>query len=197
MINLLMHDNILVRIGSTIAFTLVLLAIIWLLSSLFLPPGLVKLGFVESLVTSSPHTTTAQILGANMLLGAFGLILMNQWHDPRGLATGYYIHFFRSAVFHGLLRGTNSFAFPYPSQAEIVIGFFKVGLWETLAFCLICSATAVYAIHPIDSPQGLKTFFTLLSKPSGIKRDVLFVLIIGGLVLVFAAIMEALNIFNG
>lgn len=115
MINLLMHDNILVRIGSTIAFTLVLLAIIWLLSSLFLPPGLVKLGFVESLVTSSPHTTTAQILGANMLLGAFGLILMNQWHDPRGLATGYYIHFFRSAVFHGLLRGTNSFAFPYPS----------------------------------------------------------------------------------
>lgn len=197
MINLLMHKRLLIRISVTIISTLVLLVMIWTLSYLFLPSGLVKINLAASLISSSPYTIAAQIFGANLILGAFGLIMMNQWHDAQGLAIGYYIHFFRSAVFHGLLRGTNSFAFPYPSQVEIVIGFFKVGLWETLAFCLICSATAAYAAFPTNSPQGLKSFFAFLAKPARIKREVLLVLIVGGLMMGFSSIMEALNIING
>ncbi len=196
MVNLLMHKSLLVRIGVTIITTLGLLVIIWTLSSLLLPPGLVKINFTASLI-SSGYIIAIQIFGANIILGALGLMMMNQWHDARGLAIGYYIHFFRSAVFHGLLRGTNSFAFPYTSQVEIVNGFLKVGLWETLAFCLICSATAAYAAFPTSSPQGLKSFFAFLVRPTRIKKDVLFVLIVGGVLMGFSAVMEALNIING
>jgi hypothetical protein len=197
MINLLMHKRLVIRTGATIIFTLGLLVIIWILSYLFLPTGLVKINFTASLISSSPYTIAAQIFGANMILGAFGLVMMNQWHDARGLAVGYYIHFFRSAVFHGMLRGTNSFAFPYSSQIEIVTGFFKVGIWETLAFCLICSATAAYAAYPTDSPKGLKSFFAFLARPARINRDELLVMIIGGLIMGFSSIMETLNIING
>lgn len=197
MVKFLMHKKLLFRIGAAIASTLGLLVIIWVLSYLLLPQGVVRINFAASLIFSSPYSIAAQFFGLNLILGAFGLILMNQWHDARGLALGYYIHFFRSAVFHGLLRGTNSFAYPYNSQAELIFGFFKVGLWETLAFCLICAATASYATFPVSSAEGIKAFFTFLARPKRIKRNVLIVLIVGVLLLGFSAIMEALNIING
>lgn len=197
MVNLLMDRRVQIRTGMAIVLTLGLLVITWTLSYMFLPPGLVKIGFAASLISSSFNIIAAQIFVANVILGAFGIILMNQWHDARGLAMGYYIHLFRSAVFHGLLRGTNSFAFPYASQDEIIIGFFKVGLWETLAFCLICSATAACATYPTSSSEGIKSFFAFLARPARIGRDGLIVLITGVLMLGFAAIMEALNIING
>lgn len=197
MVSLLMDRRVLIRIGVAIVSTLGLLIVIWTLSYLLLPQGLVKINFAASLISSSFFTIATQIFGANMILGALGIILMNQWHDARGLAMGYYIHFFRSAVFHGLLRGTNSFAFPYASQGEIIIGFFRVGLWETLAFCLICSATAACVAFPTSSPDGIKSFIAFLTRPARIGRDGLIVLIIGVLMLGFAAVMEALNILNG
>lgn len=197
MAKFLRHNRLFIRVGATIAFTLGLLVIIWVLSYLLLPQGLVKISFTASLIPSSPFTIAAQIFGLNLLLGAFDLMLMNQWHDAGGLALGYYIHFLRSAVFHGLLRGTNSFAFPYNSQAELIFGFFKVGLWETLAFCLICAATAAFAAFPVSSAEGIRAFFTILAKPQQIKRDVFIAFIVGVLMLGFSAIMEALNIING
>lgn len=197
MIKMLMDKRVLVRAGINIALTLGLLALTWTLAYLLLPQGLVKLGFTASLISPSVYTITAQILAANVILGALGLALMNQWHDARGLAVGYYIHFFRSAIFHGVLRGTNSFAFPYASQGEIIAGFFRVGLWETLAFCLICSATAACVAFPTSSPDGIKSFIAFLTRPARIGRDGLIVLIIGVLMLGFAAVMEALNILNG
>jgi len=103
----------------------------------------------------------------NLLIGACGTILMNQWRTRRGLATGYYLLLLRSSVFHGVLRGTNSFAFPYASQRESIFGFFRVGLWETLALSLICVATASLAGYPTNSPDGLVSFGRFIRNPAG------------------------------
>lgn len=197
MAKLLMHRRLFTKTSATILSTFSLLAIIWVLSYLLLPQGLVKINFISSLLAPSPYTLAAQIFAANVILGAFGILLMNQWHDKRGLAVGYYVHFLRSAVFHGVLRGTNSFAFPYSSQGKIIIGFFKVGLWETLALCLICSATAACAAYPTSSPKGLRSFFAFFIKPPKIEREGLMVLFLGVLILGFSSIMEALNIIGG
>ena len=160
-------------------------------------PGLLKGSIGITTVFVSVSASAVFILVMNLVFGAGGIILINQWHDSRGLAAGYYIHLFRSSLLHGLLRGTNSFLFPYSSQVDVVIGFFKVGLWETLALSLICAATATLASYPLNSSQGLVSFIKLVRQPTKyMNTKEIATVLLGIVMLIFSAIMEELNIVS-
>lgn len=131
----------------------------------------------------------------NALVGALGIILMNQWRTRKGLAVGYYVLIFRSSVFHGVLRGTNSFTFPYASHRNVILGFFRVGLWETLSLCLICAASACLASSPTSSHYGLVSFTKFIRRPGAyVKKQELTLIQVGFVLLMLSAFMEALNI---
>ncbi len=173
MTRLLMHESLAVRIRATIALTFGLLISIWFFSALLLPPGIIRFNAGTWLEDLPVLPSALFIFAINLLIGACGVILMNQWHTRRGLAAGYYLLLLRSSVFHGILRGTNSFAFPYTSHVENIIGFLRVGLWETLALCLICAATASLARYPTSSYYGLVSFYKFIHNPTAyIKKRV-------------------------
>ncbi len=195
MVRLLMNERLAVRAKSAIAFTFALLVFVWVSSALLLPPGAMHFNAGIWLGDLSLLSSTLFIFVINLLFGVGGIILMNQWYIGRGLAAGYYILLLRSSVFHGILRGTNSFSFPYASQGENILGFFRVGMWETLALCLICAATASLARYPASSHKGFISFYEVIRNPSSHLTKQALVLILAGIaLLMFSALMEALNI---
>ncbi|MCL6451220.1 MAG: hypothetical protein K6T75_08015 [Acetobacteraceae bacterium] len=192
---ILMHPNVGVRAAAAVGLTLLLLGVVWAASHLVLRPGAVRVGWGASLARRSAASAAVQILAFNLLLGAGGIILLNQWRDARGLAIGYYVHLLRSSLLHGLLRGTNSFTFPYPSPAAGFRGFLAVGLWETVGLSLVCASTALLAKYSTRSALGVSGFLAFLRRPAAYLRGGEAALLLGGLVLLaLAAVAEALNI---
>jgi hypothetical protein len=195
MVRLLMNENLAVRIKSTVVLTFILLIIIWFLSALLFQSGIIVFNGGTWLADLNILPSTLLIFGMNLLVGAFGIMLMNQWRTKKGLAVGYYILLLRSSVFHGVLRGTNSFTFPYASHGDIILGFFRVGLWETLALCLICAASASLASFPINSKYGLVSFLKFIRYPVAyLEKQELTIVLVGIGLLMLSALMEALNI---
>ena len=198
MIRVLMHEKLLVRTAGSVSITFVFLTLVWVLSAAVLQPGIIRGNLGAWLINIPVASSAAFLFVLNLVFGAGGITLLNHWHDARGLAAGYYIHIFRSALFHGLLRGTNSFTFPYSSQAEVVQGFFRVGLWETLALSLICAATASLAGYPVSSFEGLPGFLKFLRNPAEhLGKKELSLFLAGITLLALAAVQEAFNIFKG
>jgi len=195
MTRLLMHNSLVVRITVTILSTLVLLIFVWAFSAVLLPQGVIRFNAGIWLQDLPAISSALLIFGMNLLAGACGIILMNQWHTKTGLAVGYYFLLLRSSIFHGVLRGTNSFTFPYDSHSEVILGFFRVGLWETLALCLICAATASLAKYPTSSHYGVVSFFKFMRNPAKyIKRQEIAFILAGVTLLALSALMEAFNI---
>lgn len=195
MVRLLMNESLAVRIKSTIVLTFILLITIWFFSALLLQPGIISFNAGTWFENLPVLPSTLLIFGMNFLAGACGIILMNQWRTKKGLAVGYYIHMLRSSVFHGVLRGTNSFTFPYASHGDIILGFLRVGLWETLALCLICAASASLARFSVNSHYGLISFLKFIRYPVAyIKKQELKLILVGIVLLMLSSLMEALNI---
>lgn len=194
-VRLLMSEDLAVRVRATILLTFCSLIAIWFFSGLLLQPGIIRFNAGTWLQDLSVLPSTLLIFGMNLLVGALGIILMNQWRTRKGLAVGYYILIFRSSVFHGVLRGTNSFTFPYASHGDIILGFLRVGLWETLALCLICAASACLASHPTSSHYGLVSFVRFIRRPgSYLRKQELTLILVGFVLLLLSALMESLNI---
>lgn len=190
-----MSEDVAVRVRATVLLTFLLLIAIWLFSALLLQPGIMRFNVGTWLQGLPVLPSTFFIFGMNLLLGALGIILMNQWRTRKGLAVGYYILVFRSSVFHGVLRGTNSFTFPYASHRDIILGFFRVGLWETVALCLICAASACLARSPASSHYGLVSFVKFIRRPGAyMRKQELTLIMVGIVLLMLSALMETLNI---
>lgn len=70
-----------------------------------------------------------------------------------------------------------------------------VGLWETVALSLISASTALLARYPMDSAGGLIGFAAFLHRPAAYLRNgEMILLLVGVLLLAFAAVAEGFNI---
>ena len=195
MIYILMHHNPYIRAGSAIGVTLLVLMATSVISWALLPQGIFRVGWGTSLGKISIAQAMLRIFVLNMFFGAGGLLLLNQWKGMKGLAVGYYVHLWRSGVFYGLIRGTNSFTFPYSSLSDSLRGFLLVGLWETVGLSLVCASTALLARYPTNSAGGFLGLAAFLRRPAvSMSRQEIALLLAGVGLLGLAAVAEAVNI---
>lgn len=193
--NLLMNRNPLVRAGASICLTLAVFAVVWMVSKAIIPQGALRMGWGTSLGKVSISQVGLRIFALNALLGVGGFLLLNQWKDARGLAVGYYVLVWRSGIFYGLIRGTNSFTFPYASAADSLRGFLLVGLWELVGLSFVCSSTALLARYATSSSGGFSGLVAFCREPfSFIDYKEAFLLVIGVIMIGLAALAEAVNI---
>ena len=54
------------------------------------------------------------------------------------------------AVMIGWTAGTNAFASPFPSVTAANAAFLRIGLWETMAYALMCAATLTKSLYIAD-----------------------------------------------
>ena len=70
-----------------------------------------------------------------------------------------------------------------------------VGLWETVALCLICAASACLARSPASSHYGLVSFVKFIHRPGAyMRKQELTLILVGIVLLMLSALMETLNI---
>ncbi len=195
MIKIFMHHNPFIRASFSVGITLVVLISVSFVTWAIFPQGSFRMGWGASLGKTSLAQAALRIFALNLFFGAGGLLLLNQWKDAKGLAVGYYVHLWRSGVFYGLIRGTNSFTFPYSSLSDSLRGFFMVGLWETIGLSLVCASTALLASYPTNSAGGFARLTAFLHRPAAfMSRQELALLFAGVGLLCLAAIAEAVNI---
>lgn len=195
MIYILMHHNPYIRAGSAIGVTLLVLMATSVISWALLPQGIFRVGWGTSLGRISLIQAALRIFALNLLFGVGGIVLLNQWKDVKGLAVGYYVHLLRSGIFYGLIRGTNSFTFPYSSLSDSFRGFVLVGFWETVGLSLVCASTALLARYPTNSAGGFLGLVAFLRRPAvSMSRQEIAFLLAGVGLLGLAAVAEAVNI---
>ncbi len=100
------------------------------------------------------------------------------------------------AVMIGWMAGSNGFEVPFTSVAAANIQYIKIGLWETTAYALACA---------VSLPKSLLIAETFPAKEWALKRKLrevklsaaeTVVVLLGGLALVGAAIIETFAILG-
>jgi len=139
-------------------------------------------------------STFLKILIINTVIG--GIIFCScNFIKLKDLPLGY-VAVWCQIFIYGLVKGTNSFEYPYPSLQASFIGFLRTGLWEFTAYILTVCSTANIALYRQDS-----WFSSNLTKVRDLKdvklcRNEIIAYFTGILILVASALTESLAIFK-
>lgn len=178
-----------------LSFSILFLA--WTVSYLLLPqgalrgklPGTVLLG--EDIDVLS---TFLKILLFNFLIGGIVFSLCNLFRVG-DVPLGYVAIWLDILVF-GLLKGTNSFIYPYDTMLASFIGFLRTGLWEFSAYILMTCSTVNFAIYRQESWLSGKVTRIKQWQDVKLSKTEKGTYVIGVAILAFSAFLESLAIFS-
>ena len=178
-----------------LSFSILFLA--WTISYLILPQGALR-GKLPGTVLFGENTdllsTFLKIFLFNFLIGGIVFSLCNLFRVG-DIPLGYVAIWLDILVF-GLLKGTNSFIYPYETMLASFIGFLRTGLWEFSAYVLMTCSTVNFAIYKQESWLSGKV--TRIKQWSNVKLNKAdkSTYLIGVIVLLLSAFLEALAIFG-
>jgi len=107
-----------------------------------------------------------------------------------------YVPIWGDILIFGLLKGTNSFIYPYETMLASIIGFFRTGLWEFTAYTLMTCSTIDFAIYKQESWTSNK--ITRIKQWADVKLNRIekSTYVVGVIILLVSAFLESLAIFN-
>lgn len=178
-----------------LSFSIFFLA--WIAGYLILPqgalrgklPGTVLLG--EDIDVLS---TFLKIFLFNFLIGGIVFSLCNLFRVG-DVPLGYVAIWLDILVF-GLLKGTNSFIYPYETMLASFIGFLRTGLWEFSAYILMTCSTVNFAIYRQESWLSGKVTRIKQWQDVKLSKTEKGTYVIGVAILAFSAFLESLAIFS-
>ncbi len=139
-------------------------------------------------------STFLKILLFNFLIGGIVFSLCNLFRVG-DVPLGYVAIWLDILVF-GLLKGTNSFIYPYETILASFIGFLRTGLWEFSAYILMTCSTVNFAIYRQESWLSGKVTRIKQWQDVKLSRTEKGTYVIGVAILAFSAFLESLAIFN-
>jgi hypothetical protein len=139
-------------------------------------------------------STFLKILLFNFLIGGIVFSLCNLFRVGK-VPLGYVAVWLQIFVF-GVLKGTNSFIYPYETMLASFIGFLRTGLWEFTAYILMTCSTVNFAIYRQESWISSKV--TKIGQWNDVKLSKVekSTYSVGAIILLLSAFLEALAIFN-
>jgi len=171
--------------------------LVWVASYLALPqgvlrgklPGTALLGEDIDIVS-----TFLKIFLFNLIVGGIVFSLCNLFrvgNVPLG-----YVAIWGQILIFGLLKGTNSFIYPYESMSASFLGFLRTGLWEFTSYILMTCSTIDFAIYRQESWISNKV--TKIKQWNDVKLNKVekITYFLGVSVLLLSAFLETLAIFN-
>lgn len=169
----------------------------WVASYLVLPQGVLR-GKLPSTALLGEDvdivSTFLKIFLFNFIVGGIVFSLCNLFrvgNVPLG-----YVAIWGQILIFGLLKGTNSFIYPYETMLASLIGFLRTGLWEFTSYILMTCSTIDFAIYGQESWISNKV--TKIKQWSDVKLSKVekTIYTLGALILLLSAFLEALAIFN-
>jgi len=169
----------------------------WVASYLVLPQGVLR-GKLPGTALFGEEvdvvSTFLKIFLFNFIVGGVVFSLCNLFrvgNVPLG-----YVAIWGQILIFGLLKGTNSFIYPYESMLASFIGFLRTGLWEFTSYILMTCSTIDFAIYRQESWTSNKV--TKIKQWNDVKLNKVekITYTLGVLVLLLSAFLEALAIFN-
>ncbi len=139
-------------------------------------------------------STFLKILLLNFLIGGIVFSLCNLFRVG-DVPLGYVAIWLDILVF-GLLKGTNSFIYPYETMLASFIGFLRTGLWEFSAYILMTCSTVNIAIYRQESWLSGKVTRIKQWQDVKLSKTEKGTYILGVAILAFSAFLESLAIFN-
>ncbi len=178
-----------------LSFSILFLA--WTVSYLILPQGTLR-GKLPSTLFFGENTdllsTFLKILLFNFAIGGIVFSLCNLFRVGN-VPLGYVAIWLEILVF-GLLKGTNSFIYPYETMLASFIGFLRTGLWEFSAYILMTCSTVNFAIYRQESWLSGKVTRIKRWQDVKLSKTEKGTYVIGVAILAFSAFLESLAIFN-
>jgi len=177
-----------------VSFTLFF--VVWVLSYLLLPEGVLRGRLLSASLLGKDVNfldTFVRIFAFNFLIGGVLVSIVCNFFRVAGLPLSYAAIWGQISLF-GILKGTNSFLYPYPTMLDSVMGFLRTGLWEFTAYILMASAFVSLGRYEQKSWLSFETTRIPESRSlsPGEKRGYLL-----GVVILFAsAATETLAIFG-
>jgi hypothetical protein len=139
-------------------------------------------------------STFLKILLFNFLIGGIVFSLCNLFRVG-DVPLGYVAIWLDILVF-GLLKGTNSFIYPYETMTASFIGFLRTGLWEFSAYILMTCSTVNFAIYRQESWSSGRVTRIKQWNNVELSKAEKGTYLIGVIVLLLSAFLEALAIFG-
>lgn len=184
------------RFASMWAMSLAIFFLTWVASYLFLPQAILRAKlptmWIYGVDVDVP-STFLKIFAFNFLIGGVILTLGNLMRVgdvPLG-----YVAVWGQIFLFGILKGTNSFVYPYETQWASLIGFLRTGLWEFTAYILMTCSTIEFEMYRQES--WISSKLTKIRKRSEIRltRREQLAFLLGTLILLLSAFLESLAIF--
>lgn len=145
-----LHPNLLVRFFSLFGVMLLFFLVVWAISYLFLPEGILRgrtgaQALAGSDAAGSFWLEFARIAAINLAVGSLFVVLLNLIQTEQGYPYGYFTPFIWAAVY-AVTLGTNSFTFALPGgkMAPSLEVLSRSGLFELAAYLL--AAASLYSI---------------------------------------------------
>jgi hypothetical protein len=178
-----------------LSFSIFFLA--WTVSYLILPQGVLRGKLPSTWLFGEDVdvlSTFLKIFITNFIIGGVIFSLCNLFrvgNVPLG-----YVAIWGQIIIFGMLKGTNSFIYPYETMFASFIGFLRTGLWEFTAYILMTCSTIDLVIYRQESWISNKV--TKIRQWSDLKLSEVEkrVYVLGILILLLSACLEALAIFN-
>jgi hypothetical protein len=120
-----------------------------------------------------------------LLIGLGNLFVRFGWFTP-GL-----LILIIQALTIGWTAGTNAFAQPFPSVAAANAAFLRIGLWETGAYAVVCAVTLTKSRLIANAFPATEWEEQLSLRDLTFTHSELGLLVIGGVMLIGAALLEA------
>lgn len=178
-----------------LSFSIFFLA--WVAGYLVLPQGLLRGKLPGTGLLGEDIdvlSTFLRIFLFNFMMGGIVFSLCNLFKVgdvPLG-----YVAIWLDILIFGLLKGTNSFIYPYETMLASFIGFLRTGLWEFSAYILMTCSTVNFAIYRQESWLSGKV--TRIKQWNNVKlsKAEKSTYLIGVIVLLLSAFLEALAILG-
>jgi len=179
------------------ALSFSMFSLAWAASCLALPQGALR-GKLPSTALFGEDidiaSTFLKIFLYNLIVGGIVFSACNLFRVgdiPLG-----YVAIWGDILIFGMLKGTNSFIYPYESMFASFIGFLRTGLWEFTSYILMTCSTIDLAIYRQGSWRSNE--ITKIKQWKDVKlnkvEEVTYAL--GILVLLLSALLESFAIFG-
>lgn len=169
----------------------------WIVSYLVLPQGILKGKLLSTWLFGEDVdvlSTLLKIFLFNFLIGGIVFSLCNLFRVGN-VPLGCVVVWLEFLVF-GVLKGTNSFVYPYETMLSSFLGFLRTGLWESSAYILITCSTFNFAIYRQESWLSGKVTRIKQWQDVKLSKTEKGTYVIGVAILAFSAFLESLAIFN-
>jgi hypothetical protein len=161
MTKLLCHEKFWVRFLSYLGVSALIFIIIWTVSYLFLPEGMIRgktgSAIVGDAAAGSFFMEFLKIAGYNLII-ALGLIIAANWVFKVGCYPLGYLLPLYFVILYAVLLGTNSFAIPLSDRMPPTFAVFRrSGIYELIAYIMMATATygiSAYRVYSIIPPKS-------------------------------------------